>query len=60
MSEQAVCARCGVRLGDGESRFCSACLDILRDEGHEIDRQQVELLRRELARRRLDIDRRDR
>jgi hypothetical protein len=52
VSEARSCGRCGTKLDESKAKLCPACVEIELEEGREIDRKQVELLRLERERRR--------
>ena len=45
------CQRCGTALAD-EALFCDECIAVLSEQAKKTNQQQIEILRRELERRR--------
>ena len=54
MDGNVLCSRCSKPRGEvgRAAPFCAECFQIVHDEGRDVDRRQLDLLRRELERRR--------
>jgi hypothetical protein len=54
MDGNVPCSRCSKLRGEvgRAAPFCAECFQIVHDESRDVDRQQIDLLRRELERRR--------